>query len=144
MTLEEIWKNWSVDSKIDPIELGNAALAIPQLHNKYWQFLSRERLAAVKLRQEFVTFYANKVAWAKNELTTQELADLGWTVNLKRYLKSEIDEVLKSDKDVINYNLRVAMADEKIEALKDIIKMISNRSFQVSNAIAWNKFKSGG
>ena len=44
MTLDEIFEEWSKDSQLDKAEIGNAALEIAKLHNKYYQFLSRERL----------------------------------------------------------------------------------------------------
>ena len=55
MTFEEIQEMWEQDSKIDPVELDTASLAIPTLHSKYYKIFSdykfKRKLAALDLKQ---------------------------------------------------------------------------------------------
>jgi len=143
-TLEEIFEQWSIDCRIDAINLGSAALEVPKLHNKYWQMLTRERMLMKKRQTELATLMLNKKAWLNGELTSDELKAFGWDIQLKKMLKAEQEDFLRADKDVIDMNLKIAMQQEKIDVLTDIIKMIHSRSFTISNAIKWAQFQSGG
>ena len=143
MTLDDIFDSWAQDAKIDRVELGHAALDIPKLHHKYYKMMSNERLRLRQLESDQAILMQNKRSWVLNELTSEELKTLGWGPHLKKLLKSEIDEYLKADQDCIKHTLKMAMQKEKIEALDSIIKTIINRSFQISNAISWEKFKVG-
>jgi undecaprenyl pyrophosphate synthase len=143
MTLDEIFELWGQDSHISKLELDNAALNIPKLHAKYYRILSQERLLLRKLESEADTLYNNKKLWLLNELASDELKALGWEPQLKKHVKSNVDETLKADKDCINMTLKVALQHEKVEALLDIIKSIHNRSFSISNAINFMKFQQG-
>ena len=143
MTLDDIFEQWGIDSRIDRLELGGAALDIPKLHHKYYRMLSNERLRLRKMETEYSVMQQTKRSWVTGELTSEELKVFGWQPHLKKILKGDIDEYLKSDKDVIEFTLRLAMQKEKIEVLDSIIKTITNRSFQISNAINWERFKIG-
>jgi hypothetical protein len=143
MTLEEIFDTWMGDSKINPTELGDAALDIPKLHHKYFRMMSGERMVLRKLEADFNTLMYNKRQWANGDLTREELQALNWTPILKRMMKSEQEDFLRVDPDVVKATNRIALQKEKLEALDSIIKMINNRSFQISNAINWAKFKVG-
>ncbi len=144
MTLDEIFEQWGIDSRIDPIRLGDASLEVPKLHNKYWRMLSQERMLLKKYQADLAQLMVNKKAWLNGELTSDELKKFGWNIQLKKMLKSEQDEFLKGDQDIIQMNLKMALQQEKIEVLTDIIKSLHNRSFAISNAIKWAQFQSGG
>jgi hypothetical protein len=143
MTLDEIFELWGGDSTISKLSLDSAALEIPKLHQKYYKILSQERMLLRRMESEADILYNNKKAWLLGELSSDELKSLGWEPQLKRHVKSGVDEQLKSDKECINMTLKVAYQNEKIEALLDIIKSIHNRSYQISNAIAFMKFQQG-
>lgn len=144
MTLDEIFAQWGIDSKVDRSELGNAALEIPKLHHRYYRMLSTERTHLRELETRAEVFTANKRAWMAGTLTREELAELGWKVNLKKYaMKADAELALKSDPDMIQMTLALGAQKEKIELLTSIISMIAGRSYQLSAAINYEKFKSG-
>lgn len=144
MTLDEIFEQWSTDARIDSLRLGDASLEVPKLHHKYWRMLSNERMLYKKQQADYAQLMVNKKAWLNGELTSDELKQFGWDIQLKKMLKSEHEDFLKGDKDVINMTLKMALQQEKIEVLSDIIKSLHNRSFAISNAIKWAQFQSGG
>jgi hypothetical protein len=143
MTLDEIFEQWSVDSHVSKVALDDAALSIPKLHHKYYRMLSQEKLLLRKMEADADILYDNKKRWLMGELSSEELKSLGWEPQLKRHVKSNVDETLKADKDCISMTLKVAYQTEKVEALLDILKAIHNRSYQISNAIAFMKFQQG-
>lgn len=144
MTLDEIFDNWESDSQIDRLALGNASLNIPKLHHKYWRILSNERLLLKRQESEFATLMVDKKAWLNGEMTSDELKARGWDVHLKKMLKSDQEEFLRGDSNVIEARLKMALQIEKIEVLTDIIKSIHNRSFIIGNAIKFAVFQTGG
>lgn len=144
MTLDEIFDEWAKDAKIDRAELGNAALDIPKLHGKYYRFLVQERMMLRKYESDLATLKENKTAWARGELDRDQLKKLGWEPKLKTVLKSDMDDFMAADKDIVQFNLmKMAPQKEKVDLLDSIIKMIANRSFQISNSINWSKFQAG-
>jgi len=144
MKLDEIFDNWSIDSQIDRINLGNASLDVPKLHNKYWRILSAERMLLKKQESEFAELMVNKKAWLNGELTSDELKRFGWDIQLKKMLKSDQEDFLRGDREVIESRLKMALQQEKIEVLTDIIKSLHNRSFLIGNAIKFAIFQTGG
>ena len=143
MTLDEIFEQWGIDAHVDRLNLGDASLDAAKLHHKYYRMLSNERLRLKKMEADFAELMQDKKSWCSGELTSEELKSRGWNQQLKKMLKSEVDEFLKADKDVIAFTLKMAMQKEKTEVLDSIIKTIANRSFHINNAISWEKFKAG-
>jgi hypothetical protein len=143
MTLEEIFSAWQIDCEINPGELGNAALELAKLHQKYYKILSFERINHKKIQGEL-----KKLRLEKQEFyldgPTPEQVEKGWKLPSKgRILKSDVNNYIDADNDIIRMNLKVAYQGEKVELLTDIIKTISNRGFHIKSAIDWARFQTG-
>ena len=50
---------------------------------------------------------------------------------------------LEADEDLINIEMKIEFINKALFYLDHILKMISNRSFQIKNAIDWEKFING-
>ena len=62
--------------------------------------------------------------------------------NLK-ILKQDVDKYLKSDDELIKLEQKVTYVQSVVDYLDRTVKIISNRGFQIKNAIDWRKFTSG-
>ena len=62
--------------------------------------------------------------------------------NLK-ILKTDIDKYMESDDELVKLKSKVEYIQTVIDFLDRTIKSISNRGFQIKNAIDWRKFTSG-
>lgn len=144
MTLDEIFEQWEGDAQVDRLQLGVASLNIPKLHHKYWRILSSERLILKKYESDLAALMVDKKSWLSGEMTSDELKERGWNVHLKKMLKTEQEEFLRADGDVVQLRLKIALQSEKVEVLTDIIKSIHNRSFIIGNAIKFAVFQTGG
>jgi hypothetical protein len=143
MTLDEIFDLWNDDATIDHTELGNAALELAKLHQKYYRILSQERLLYKKLEMELKQLKLEKQEFY-GDGPTQEQIEKGWKLPAKgRILKADVGSYVDSDSDVINSTLKLAYQSEKVNLLTDIIKTISNRGFHIKSAIDWERFKVG-
>ena len=143
MNLEEIQSEWEKDSKIDRTELGEESIKIPALHSKYYQLYSRERLQLARLSETMKLLKKDKWDYYSGNLDMDELKDKGWEPFQLKVLKSDIQMYIDSDKDIIDSNLKVAYSKEKVDFLEAIIRTLNLRSYQINNAINWEKFKVG-
>ena len=84
-----------------------------------------------------------KTDYYTGKLTQEELEKLGWEQFLQRLLKNEISTYIEADEDIIKSKKNIVLIEEKCYYLDSIIKMISNRGFQIKSAIDWIKYKSG-
>ena len=53
MNLEQIQEMWEKDSKIDPDNLHDESLKIPQLHSKYYTLYNRITLLRERAREQY-------------------------------------------------------------------------------------------
>ena len=60
-----------------------------------------------------------------------------------KLLKQDVDKYLKSDDEIIKLEQKVTYISSVVDYLDITIKLISNRGFQIKNAIDWQKFTSG-
>lgn len=143
MKLEDIQNNWEKDSNIDRIELGEESLKISQLHSKYFKIFSTERLQLKKWEKDYKLLYKTKYEYYNGVLSQEELKQNGWEPFSLKVLKTDLHIYIDSDKDIVEYQLRIDMQKEKIDFLENIIKNLNSRGYQINNAIAWEKFKVG-
>ena len=143
MKLEEIQEFWNADREIDITELANESVRIPQIHDKYLKIYIDERIRLKGLQFELTKLVRLKTDYYAGKLTQEELEKLGWEQFLHRLLKNEISTYIEADEDVIKIKKNIVLIEEKCHYLDSIIKMISNRGFQIKSAIDWIKYKSG-
>ena len=54
-----------------------------------------------------------------------------------------MDKYIKADEDMIKLEQKVTYVQSVVDYLDRTVKIISNRGFQIKNAIDWRKFTSG-
>ena len=54
-----------------------------------------------------------------------------------------MDKYIKADSEIQKLEQKVTYIQDIVDYLEKTIKIISNRSFQIKNAIEWRKFISG-
>lgn len=142
MTLDEIIKLWSEDSKIDSSDLSRSSLDIPLVHDKYYKIYSQERYRLRTMEQD-----QKILKQQKYEFYTQgphEDTPPTWKLPAAgRILKSDAGNYVDTDPDVVKANLRIFAQSEKVDYLENIIKMINNRGYQIKNSLEWLRFTNG-
>ena len=142
-TLDNYFDLWAEDSKIDRTELGEESIKIPQLHHKYYKMYSLERLNLVRLQEEMKILKKDKIEYYTGTMAEEDLKERGWQPNPLRILKTDIPVHMEADKDFVDLNLKIAYNKEKVEFLEAVVKTLNIRSYQINNAINWEKFKVG-
>ena len=140
MNLEEIQKIWEKDSKIDEVLLDESSLRIPQLHQKYLTLLNEFTLLLRKKRQELKTLHHRKWLYYSGKATPEEYEDKPFPYKV---IKSDIQNWVGVDEQVLNVEMQIEYYDTTVEALKEILKQINQLSNNIKNAIQWRCFVGG-
>ena len=143
MKIDDIYAEWEKDSHMDRSELGEEALKIPKLHHKYFKIFTHERLQLRKLEADL-----KQLKLEKHEFftmgPTEETHEKGWRLPPQgKILRSDVNNYIEADKDIVNLSLKIGIQHEKIDLLESIIKSLTARGFNIKAAIEWERFKVG-
>lgn len=144
MKLEDIQTAWKQDSAIDRTELGEESLKIPQLHSKYFNMFSQERLMLRKLEADFKKLQRLKHEYYTGVISEEDLREHQWTPFMLKILRTDLSMYLDSDEDLQTMQLKIDMQKEKVDFLDSAIKSLTTRGYQIKNAIDWTRFQMGG
>lgn len=143
MKIDDIYAEWEKDSHINRSELGEEALNIPKLHHKYFKIFTNERLLLRKQEAELKQLKVEKLEFYTMG-PTEETHAKGWRLPPQgKILKSEVNNYIEADADIIQLTLKIGIQNEKISLLESIIKSLTARGFNIKAAIEWEKFKVG-
>jgi hypothetical protein len=143
MKIDDIYNEWEIDSQINRSELGEEALKIPKLHHKYFKIFTHERLQLRKYEAEMKQLKIEKLEFYTLG-PTEESHEKGWKLPPQgKILKSEVNNYIEADKDIVNLSLRMGIQHEKIDLLESIVKSLTARGFNIKAAIDFERFKVG-
>tara|TARA_Y100001937_G_scaffold3316_1_gene4369 strand:- start:8703 stop:9137 length:435 start_codon:yes stop_codon:yes gene_type:complete len=143
MDLKEIMNQAKEDLQFDPTELDIASLNIPQLHNKYLNYLRSETVVFKKHRADYRRLYRAKWEYYTGKISEEELKFRGWEPFQLTILKQDLSIYLDADEDLIKLRSKMDYCEEKMKHLEEIIKNVNNLQWNIKNAIEWKKFVSG-
>ena len=140
MDLDEIQSLWNEDSKLDADNLHTESTNIPALHAKYYRILNKFLL--LKKMEENIFKILKKEKWqyytgkADPEIYIDKPFD-------HKGLRQDVDKYMDADEDLIRLISKVDYYQVMISYLDSILKTINNRTFQIKNAVEWQKFIRG-
>ena len=143
MKIEEIYEEWAKDSEIDQTNVSGESANIPKLHNKYFRIYMEEGMKLRQFRAKYKQLKLLKEQYYKGELDVEELKEYGWDPQPLKILRQDIPVYIDADQDIIDLSLKIGMQEEKVNYLEAIIKMISNRGFQLKTIVDWERFRTG-
>lgn len=140
MTFDELQQMAEKDLKINDVELDIESLKTPALHNKYSKFHNQYINLLKKAEQELARETKHKWEYytGKSDPSVYQLKPF----NLK-ILKQDVDKYLKADEEINKLEAKVTYIQSVVDYLDKTIRIITNRTFQIKNAIDWKKFTSG-
>ena len=141
MDLEKIQEMWQKDSTIDPDNLHDESLKIPQLHSKYYTIYNTITLLREKARETY-----NRVRLERHNYYTGKAPAEVYVEDPFPYKvrdKEALQRYTEADDKLNSIDLKIRYYDVMLKFLEEIIKTIANRTFQIKNAIEWHKFQAG-
>ena len=140
MDLEQLQELADKDLKINDTELDLESLKTPQLHNKYMKFHNQYTNLLKKAEQDLARLTREKWEYYTGKADPSVYQERPFNLKI---LKQDVDKYLKADDDLIKLEQKVTYVQSVVDYLDRTIKIISNRGFQIKNAIDWRKFTSG-
>ena len=141
MNLEKIQEMWERDSHIDPDNLHDESLKIPQLHSKYYTIYNTITLLREKARDSYNRIRLERYNYYTGKAPAEVYAAEPFPYKVRE--KDAIQRHMDADEKLNTINMKIKYYDTTLKYLEEIIRIISNRTYQIKNAIEWNKFQSG-
>ena len=141
MNLEQIQEMWEKDSKIDPDNLQDESLKIPQLHSKYYTLYNTITLLRERAREQYNKVRLERYNYYTGKATAEVYAEEPFPYKVRE--KDAIQRHLEADDKMNKVDMKIKYYDIMLKFLEEIIRNISGRTYQIKNAIEWNKFQAG-
>lgn len=148
MNHSEIELMWKEDSKMNPDELHSEALRTPLLHSKYHEIYNKLYIAKKIKEADYKELLFYKNMYYNKKLPPEEYEKVPFNSRTKStdpkqlsIIKQDVNLWIESDKDIIKLKSQLDYYDHLISYIKEILKMIHDRSFHINHAIEWRKFK---
>ena len=141
MNLEKIQEMWEKDSTIDPDNLHDESLKIPQLHSKYYTVYNTITLLREKARTNYNTIRLERYNYYTGKADPEVYEKDPFPYKVRD--KDAIQRHMEADERLTAADFKIRYYDTMLKFLEEIIKVIANRTFQIKNAIEWHKFQSG-
>ena len=141
MNLEQIQEMWEKDSKIDPDNLHDESLKIPQLHSKYYTLYNTITLLRERAREQYSKVKLERYNYYTGKATAEVYAEEPFPYKVRE--KDAIQRHLEADDKMNKIDMKIKYYDIMLKFLEEVIRAVSNRTYQIKNAIEWNKFQAG-
>ena len=139
--LEQIQKMWERDAKIDIDNLHTESLKIPTLHSKYYEIYNNIYLLRKKAEQQRKNIRHERYQYYSGRADPEVYAQNPFPKKVRD--KNDMERYLSADEKLSNSNLKIDYYDTMLKYLEEILKQISNRTYQIKNSIDYMKFQSG-
>ena len=141
MNLEQIQEMWEKDSKIDPDNLHDESLKIPQLHSKYYTLYNTINLLRERAREQYSKVRLERYNYYTGKAPAEAYIEEPFPYKVRE--KDAIQRHLEADDKMNKVAMKIKYYDIMLKFLEEIIRNISGRTYQIKNAIEWNKFQAG-
>ena len=141
MNLDKIQEMWQKDSVIDPDNLHDESLKIPQLHSKYYTIYNTITLLREKARDSYNRIRLERYNYYTGKADPEVYEKEPFPYKVRE--KDAIHRHLEADEKLTTIDLKIRYYDATLKFLEEIIKTVANRTFQIKNAIEWHKFQAG-
>ena len=139
--LDKIQVMWERDAVIDPDNLHDESLKIPQLHSKYYTLYNTITLLREKARDTYSKVKLERYNYYTGKAPAEVYVEEPFPYKVRE--KDAIQRYLEADERLNTIDLKIRYYDVQLKFLEEIIKTVANRTFQIKNAIDWQKFQAG-
>ncbi len=141
MNLDKIQEMWERDAVIYPDNLHDESLKIPQVPSKYYTIYNTISLLREKARTSYNTIRLERYNYYTGKASAEIYAEDPFPYKVRE--KDAIQRHMEADDKLTKVDLKIRYYDATLKFLEEIIRVISNRTYQIKNAIEWHKFQSG-
>jgi hypothetical protein len=139
--LDKIQEMWTKDSKMDPDNLHTESLNIPVLHAKYFDLYNTIFLLRKKAEQQKRNIRHERYEYYSGKSDPEVYIDNPFPKKIRD--KDTMQKYLDADEKLSTVCLKIDYYDTMLVYIESILKMIQNRTYQIKNAIEYQRFMSG-
>ena len=139
--LDSIQSMWQSDSKIDPDNLHTESLNIPVLHAKYYEMYNTVMLLRKKAEQQRKNIRHERYQYFAGKADPEVYIQNPFPKKIRD--KDTMQKYLDADEKLSNCSLKIDYYDTMLNYLEEILKQVSNRTYQIKNSIDFMRFSSG-
>ena len=140
MTLDELKAQVEKDLTINDERLDTESLRNQELYSKYLDYKTNFELLLPRAKGEYKVLY--REIWeyygGKSDAKIYVTNPIALQV-----LKTDLHVYIESDEDIIKSEHKVAYLESVIKYIDGILKSITNRQWDIKNAISWRQFEAG-
>ena len=139
--LEGIQEMWKKDSNIDPDNLHTESLNIPVLHAKYFEMYNTILLLRKKAEQQRKNIRHERYEYYSGKADPDVYIENPFPKKIRD--KDTMQKYLDADERLSTVSLKIEYYDTMLKFIEEILKQITNRTYQIKNAIEFMRFTSG-
>lgn len=139
--LETLQTMWANDSKIDPDNLHTESLNIPVLHSKYYDIYNNLMLLRKKAEQQRKNIRHERYEYFSGKADPEVYIDDPFPKKIRD--KETMQKYLDADTKLSGISLKIEYYDVMLRFIEEILKMVSQRTYHIKNAIEYMRFTSG-
>jgi len=141
MDLETIQNMWQKDSKMDPDNLHTESLNIPILHAKYYDLYNNITLLRKKADQQRKNIRHERYEYFSGKADPEVYIDNPFPKKIRD--KETMQKYMDADEKLSSVSLKIEYYDVMLKYLEEILKQLSQRTYQIKNAIEFMRFSAG-
>jgi|TARA_R100000458_G_C8237473_1_gene217409 hypothetical protein len=141
MNLDDIQCMWEKDSQLDKDNLHDESLKIPVLHAKYHELFNNTLLLRKKAEQQRKNIRHERYEYFSGKADPDVYVENPFPKKIRD--KDTMQKYLDADEKLSQINLKIDYYETQLNYIESILKQISNRTYQIKNAIEWSKFIAG-
>ena len=122
MNLEKIQEMWQRDSVIDPDNLHDESLKIPQLHSKYYTLYNTITLLREKARTQYTKIKLDRYNYYTGKAPEEVYVEEPFPYKVRE--KDAIQRHLEADEKLTTIDLKIRYYDTQLKFLEEIIKNV--------------------
>jgi len=139
--LETLQGMWHEDSKINPDNLHTESLNIPVLHSKYYDIYNTLMLLRKKAEQQRKNIRHERYEYFSGKSDPEVYIDNPFPKKIRD--KETMQKYLDADTKLSGVSLKIEYYEVMLRFIEEILKQITNRTYQIKNSIDFMRFSSG-
>tara|TARA_Y100001935_G_scaffold236242_1_gene220785 strand:+ start:1307 stop:1741 length:435 start_codon:yes stop_codon:yes gene_type:complete len=141
ITLDKIQEMWERDAKMDPDNLHTESLNIPVLHSKYYEIYNNIYLLRKKAEQQRKNIRHERYEYFSGKAEPEVYIENPFPKKIRD--KETMQKYLDADEKLSGVSLKIDYYETMLRYLEEILKQITNRTYQIKNSIEFLRFTSG-
>ena len=137
-TLQQMWEK---DSKIDIDNLHTESLNIPVLHAKYYDIYNNFMLLRKKAEQQKKNVRHERYEYYSGKADPDVYIKDPFPKKIRD--KDTMTKYLDADERLSNVSMKIEYYNVMLGYIEEILKQITNRTYQIKNSIDFMRFNSG-